>query len=379
MESRSEHSPPEQQAWKTKYFSPPQPPARTTQPDVIAQDTQSHFGVTTPQTSLCARVREQLQDLLENEGDLKPETVSALYGHLAVCGDCTREYEMMQRVVDMLEGLPLAELPKDYSRLIMGRIQNSQAEPPQEISTARSVGLCVRVREKLQLLLENDPEIKPDMVTALYGHLAVCAECSGEFQTMRRLVNMMETLPTAELPMDYSAQIMQRIQAGAIPAALPVEVSASRPTLAASSLASGEAAVHSTRLQTGQQSITQTGMTTQLTTKAAFWQRLLLSVALSGLFVYLLASNWGRQMLGVNLETARIWLSQISDHLGPVPALGPLVGGIGAALLSLNEALSYTFAAVGSMAAQTLALEVALGVAACLLVSARRPHTIQRT
>jgi len=283
MESRHEHSPPEQQTWNTKYYIPPAAPAQTTQAEGTVQETQSRFSVTTPQSSLCARVREELQVLLEDEADLKPETVSALYGHLAVCGECTQEFEAMQRVVDLLEGLPLVELAKDYSQLIMGRIQSSQAAPPQQITQVCAAGLCERVHEKLQLLLENDPEINPEMVTALYGHLAVCAECSSDFQTMRRLVNLMETLPTAELPMDYSQQILQRIQSGAVSVSQPVEVGAPRPTSAVSSLVSGEAAIKQVRRLTGQRTLSQSMSATSQTTQVSFWQRLLISVGLSGL------------------------------------------------------------------------------------------------
>ena len=112
MESRSEHSPPEQQTWNPTYQRH-EPTVRQVQSD----------GALTPNattnSAVCAHVREQLNALLENDGSVRPETAAALYGHLAVCAACTHEFQAMQRVVHLLEALPLAELPTDYSRLVM--------------------------------------------------------------------------------------------------------------------------------------------------------------------------------------------------------------------------------------------------------------------
>jgi hypothetical protein len=364
MESRSEHSPPEPE-WNAKYYTP-QPPGRPTHTETAAQDSSS-AAVSTP---LCARVREQLQSLLENDGTVRAEQATALYGHVAVCAECAREFEAMQRVVHMLEAMPLADLPTDYSRLIMRRIQTGQA-PAKEISAVQTAGLCDRVREKLQPLLDNDLGIRPEMATALYGHLAVCTECANEFSTMRRMINMLETLPSVELPIDYSARIMKRIQAGNVTIATPKEQAVLGPTFAASSLVSGEVATHEKRTVTRTLSSSLMGET-----RLSQSQRLLVSVGLSGLFVYLLASDWGRQMLGVNLEAARAWITQLGEHLERVPVLGALIVSLSAALASVNEALSHTFTTLGGVAAQTLALEVSIGLAACLLVGARRRNTI---
>ena len=333
------------------------------------QDQSGGFGAATI-SPLCARVREGLNGLLENDGSVRPEAATLLYGHVAACADCAQDFEAMQRVVHMLEAMPLAELPADFSRLVMRRIQTGQALPT-EISTVQAVGLCDRVRDKLQLLLDNDPDIRPEMATALYGHLAVCSECAVEFAAMRRMVNLLETLPSMDLPIDYSPHVMRRIQAGAVTVAPAKAQVAPGPTYAASSLVSGGVATHEKRRVTNTLAVNKTGET-----GLAFWQRLLVSVALSGLFVYLLASEWGRQMLGDNLEAARAWLSQLGEHLERVPVLGALIISLGAALSSVNEALSHTFNTLGGMAAQTLAIELSLGFAVCLLIAARRRNTI---
>jgi hypothetical protein len=106
--------------------------------------------------------------------------------------------------------------------------------------------------------------------------------------------------------------------------------------------------------------------------------KMLGSVALTGMFVYLLASDWGRQMLGVSLEAARLWITQIGDHLARVPLLGAIVVSLSATLAAMNEAISHTFNTVGSVAAQTLAIEVSLGMAAILMIDARRRTTMIR-
>ena len=145
-------------------------------------------------SEVCLQVREQLQALLENDGSIRSETATALYVHMAVCSECAREFEAMQRVVHMLEAMPLADLPTDYSRLVMSRIQAGYA-PVAQAGTVQNVGLCDRVRDKLQPLLENDPGVPPELATQLYGHLSVCTKCSTEFSTMRSMVNLLETMP----------------------------------------------------------------------------------------------------------------------------------------------------------------------------------------
>ena len=110
--------------------------------------------------------------------------------------------------------------------------------------------------------------------------------------------------------------------------------------------------------------------------RQSLWQRLLGSAALSAMFIYLLASDWGRQMLGVNMEAARLWLTQIGEHLEQAPVFGAIVASLSMALAGVNDALSHTFAALGGVAAQTLALELSLGLAACMMIASRRRTTV---
>ncbi len=368
MESRSEHSPPEKQTWNATYFTP-QPPGTSVQTEAALASNQATIS------AVCAQVREQLNSLLENDGSVRPETATALYGHIAYCPDCAREFQEMQRVVNMLEGMPLAELPTDYSRLVMRRIQTGNA-PPAQASTVQNVGLCDRVRDKLQPLLDKDAGIGPELTAALYGHIAICKECASEFSAMRSMVNLLETMPAAELPIDYSAQIMRRIQTGGLAVPTTYEQMAAGPSFAASSIVSGGVATHETHIAQRRLSSETQSLTHPVETRASLLQRLIASVALSGMFVYLLASDWGRQMLGVNVEAARLWLTQIGRHLEQAPLFGGLVVSLSVALAGVNDALGHAFSALGGVAAQTLALEVSLGLAAYMMVNARRRATM---
>ena len=80
-------------------------------------------------------------------------------------------------------------------------------------SLSQKSGMCLKVREKLQSLLEGEYELKPEMAMALQGHLAVCPDCAFEYEEMKNLVWLLKSMPMADLPMDYSKVIMQRIMA----------------------------------------------------------------------------------------------------------------------------------------------------------------------
>src|SRR5438552_1551000 len=93
----------------------------------------------------------------------------------------------------------------------------AEAQLNQESTLPPQANLCAWVREKLEPLLENDDEIRPEMATALYGHLAVCQGCAQAFEQIQKVVAMLEALPPLELPMDYAPLILRRIQAGTGP------------------------------------------------------------------------------------------------------------------------------------------------------------------
>jgi hypothetical protein len=250
---------------------------------------------------------------------------------------------------------------------------------------------CFHVREKLQPLLENDEEIRPELATALYGHLATCTGCSQEFEQIQKIVALLEAIPPLEIPTDYSRLIMRRIQAG--DRVMDDAVNAF-PTFATSSATSGEVAVggktettiskralteqrgitptHSvTHQQTTSQTILQTGVQTGI----RLWQRMMMAVILSTMALFCLTTSWGRQMLGANVETSRVWLGQLGDMLSRVPLLGWLASFVFAALSDMGEILETTFRELGSLATRGLAIDVALFAAACFFLAARRQRS----
>ena len=183
--------------------------------------------------------------------------------------------------------------------------------------------LCLRVRERLQSLLEEDYEMRPEMAAALYGHLALCHDCAFEFEEMQRVVRLLKTIPMADLPMDYSKVIMQRIMAQEEG---KTEETSPHPTRAASSLVSSvifeEVAepsplVHAQRNET--LSLKKRSLFQKETVQAQ--KKIIVSVAVSGMFVFLLATKWGRDFAEVGFTTFRHWITQFMSGPRPAPAL----------------------------------------------------------
>lgn len=209
--------------------------------------------------------------------------------------------------------------------------------------------LCVDVRKLLPELLENDGSIRPEMASAIYGHLAICPGCARELDEMQQLAARIDALPQVDLPMDYSELIMHKIQ------------TQTHTIYSAQQAEGGQAAVRQvtraigTPLQsrTVTETVTQTGVTV--------WQRLTLGALFSGILTFLLASTWGRQMLGATAATASAWLEQVGDMVARVPVLGGLIGLIVLALSQASQLLSETYQSLGGMALEGLVIDIALG------------------
>ena len=188
---------------------------------------------------------------------------------------------------------------------------------------AQQASLCLRVRERLQSLLEEDYEMRPEMAAALYGHLALCHDCAFEFEEMQRVVQLLKSIPMAEIPMDYSKVIMQRIIAQE---EAHTEGTPPHPTRAASSLGfsviSEEVADHRAKrsavrnhaLNSSNQSVFQNEILQKQ-------KRIMATVALSGVFVLLMATRWGRELVGAGLFVLRQWAMQLAGGLRYVPAI----------------------------------------------------------
>lgn len=134
MENRFEKtSAEEQQGWGA-YIKPPSYGARSG--DVNAGTRAGQPPATPPRSqrpaepavALCTRVRDILPRLLENDGDIRPEMTGQFYAHLATCPGCAREFDEMQQVVKMVESLQPADMPMDFSGIIMRRIRLEYAD-----------------------------------------------------------------------------------------------------------------------------------------------------------------------------------------------------------------------------------------------------------
>src|ERR1043165_2965068 len=99
MENRFEQTPPEEQQGRGAYATPPPVSGAQNIPaDITPQYLRHSVTPQLPQdVSLCQRVQEKLPYLLENDGEITPHLAKALYGHLAVCPNCSREFDESQR------------------------------------------------------------------------------------------------------------------------------------------------------------------------------------------------------------------------------------------------------------------------------------------
>lgn len=245
-----------------------------------------------------------------------------------------------------------------------------------------SSSLCARVREALPALLENDGEINPQMASALYGHLSLCPGCAHEFDTLQQVIQVVEALEPAELPMDFSARIMQRIQSRPAPAHTASNEAVVRPFVVSSSESS--AAVPHAETKTAHSA---PGLNTSLSagigkmrretesvvgaslleeqelltkTSVHAWERLTLAGLLSTVMTVFLMTTWGGQVLVTNLSEMLSWLGQVGETLRRVPLLGALFAVMFSALSQIGNLLSETYRSLGVLAARGLALDVAL-------------------
>ena len=188
---------------------------------------------------------------------------------------------------------------------------------------SQQANLCLRVRERLQSLLEEDYEMRPEMAAALYGHLALCHDCAFEFEEMQRVVRLLKSIPMAELPMDYSKVIMQRIIAQE---ESQTEATPPHPIQAASSLgfsAISEEVADSRSKRAAVQNHSKNSLNQSVFQNETLQKqkKIMATVALSGVFVLLMATRWGRELVGGGLSTLKQWVTQLAGGLRHVPAV----------------------------------------------------------
>ncbi len=126
MENRFEKQEEEKQDWGA-YVKPPQTSRPSQESEASAQSSGEQLQRFEPRSetssALCDIVREHLHALVENDGAIRPEQAAAMFAHLTICRDCAREFDELNRIVSVLNSMPLSPLPHDYSGLIMLRIE----------------------------------------------------------------------------------------------------------------------------------------------------------------------------------------------------------------------------------------------------------------
>lgn len=250
----------------------------------------------------------------------------------------------------------------------------------QQQGSASQLDLCDRVRELLPALIENDGDIRPEMATAIYGHITICIRCSADYEEMKRVVTLLNLQLPVELPLDFSGIIMQRITLEIGPHRKGESVN---PTQAASPIVSGESAAHSAVPRVN--SDVTAGSTTFARSQSysATRERVLqkegtaanktvTSAVLVGLLAFFLTSSWGRAMMSVDIKSANALLAQIAESLQRIPILGALVALVLHTLIGAGNLIESAFFDEGSESALQLALKI--GLCVLLFNYARKRH-----
>ena len=251
------------------------------------------------------------------------------------------------------------------------------------LSSSGQLGLCKEVRDLLPLLIEGGGEVRPEMVATVTGHLGICPTCSRDFKEMQRVVMLLDTLPAPQMVQDYSMVIMRRIQAQGSPqshGAVPrLDVATSNggvgrvgPLERGGVSRSGtENIATSTVGTTRRHKIIQT----QNKVTAQQVQRVTAAGVVAGMLAFFLSTEWGREALGGNLESAGEWLRQIGDALAEIPGLHLLIASVMAVLGQAGILLHDTFRTAGSAIMQGVAIDVGLLGASYYYLGSRRRRT----
>lgn len=219
--------------------------------------------------------------------------------------------------------------------------------------------LCMDVRSLLQELQENDGSVRPEMVTAIYGHLSVCADCARYHAQLQALVDGLDSVPAADLPADFSASVMARL-----------------PSINRD--ASGQAAAvaqPALRLESSHQSsIGATELQAFARLEPDTRRRLTMGAVLSAALAWFLSSAWSRQMLGANATVTATWLDQAVDLLARIPLLGWLVGIAASALAESSGIIATAYSTLAAIAVRGILVDAAVITVAYAYVLRRRQN-----
>ncbi|MCS6777073.1 MAG: hypothetical protein RMJ43_05190 [Chloroherpetonaceae bacterium] len=260
-------------------------------------------------------------------------------------------------------------------------------ENTQQLGDARSSYLCVRVQSMIPHLLEHDGEVRPEIASSAQAHIATCAQCARYYTQMQQVISLLETLEPPEMPVDFAPAIRQRIQAeyhraqGAPRASFPAaSLSTGREEAPAGSNATQQQArsagvrrVRNVRLCTASTLQTHPDEQTVLTGRVvAFWRQLTGTGLLLAVLGVLLLTEWGRQAIGVNLDTVSALLAQIVDAVAHVPVIGSIVAAVAAVLTQAAGILHATYRASEWFSMLGLAIDISICVVGYYLIVARR-------
>ena len=265
--------------------------------------------------------------------------------------------------------------------------------------------LCQQVREMLPHLLESDGEIRPEMASQVYGHLSVCLGCAGEFDEMQRVIQLMDKMPPAEMPRDFSQIIMQRILSpdGPIPQRPPLRVplNLADPQSAVAAVRTQDASIRPTRAALGQpqfndvvapvkvtaslaavqrltaQNLTQNVAVQTQNSILTTFQRLTAASVLTAVMAFLMTTAWGRNALSSDLNALRTWMQQMGDALNRVPVFGRLTAYLFAAMTQMSDSVSESYRTLGATAAKGLTIDIALCACAYFFLAVRRQRSRQ--
>ncbi len=317
MENRFEQSPEEQgwkastpdaYGWKNPPPAPAVPPALSGHTGNVGQNAEHNTAHQATRDQLCAWVCEKLSDMLDNDGSVRPEQAAGIYAHLAICRHCAGQWDEMQRVVSLVEKMPLAELPRDFSATIMQRIADPHAQMPHRALTPQ---------------MFND--------AAASSVVASHNLASGTDTAQSKL-----KITSTQTP-GRKTSLLHRLRGQQTQSGLKAETK-------------------------------QTGVSTQ----SELLGRMTAGGACSSALAYLLSTTWIRQMLSVNVTTAGAWFGQCADVLRGVPLLTWVAGLIFSAFAQMNAMLGETVHVMSTAIMMGLALDVVICVAAYSFLTARR-------
>ncbi|MDE2126229.1 MAG: hypothetical protein KGJ62_06540 [Armatimonadetes bacterium] len=79
-------------------------------------------------------------------------------------------------------------------------------------NSEHALSLCLRVSELLPALAEQDQQIRPEMRSALLGHLAVCPACTLEFNEINRVIHLLSSVSPLPTPTDFASIVSAHIR-----------------------------------------------------------------------------------------------------------------------------------------------------------------------